>query len=436
MKGRLCLICETPFTIMDGVYICEEGHMGDFALEDEDVLNTGYKGARLQIERISEEKKHEIYQIQRIIISKIYFEVKKHFNFTSDNVFKIYLMYFNSNALDKHMITISVLRAIFYLSLRNHRESNGSILLVNEFTQILERIPLKKIIWDITKEYHDDPNFTQISSCLLYGVFNGVKKLDIILKKLVYLEYNGESTYDEIVNSDTNRAAKHREMMRSVVKRDINTLKMYLNAVADEFCAKKTEKFYENFEKFISCFDLKNMLIVPEDYIVIFIYAYFRCFPKEIDLEKAAKKICLKENMFKKLRRFILMWNNKPSDVCLDDEQLFGKDKTYILRNNFLQNLRNICCIYLDTTKISFLNSADAIMRFVNAYGEKLKMEALRMQFVINESHFHETYRELRVLKTNESTNKRKFGTKKNNEYRKLISKKVKSKAKKNKGLN
>ncbi|KAM0677186.1 hypothetical protein BDAP_002197 [Binucleata daphniae] len=285
-----CLICNTPYVLQDGVYICEEGHIFHHTQEVCDDY-TGFTGKAKKKEKQKDEKVPDFNHSLLLLFSKLYFEMKTILNIKHDMAFKVFLSCFTK---DKNMqYNFTFLFAILYHQKRAELENENKILLFDDFVKD----------FDFCFYQHKYTIFLEELKIRKHKKRRGVTmSSNEVTPHLVeyYIKFIGEETYKAKKPFYSTKIERPKNDLKKVfrlnIRRDNEMMSMYLEKILGVLHIKNNELLQKSFIRLCNFYCRDDRLFVPERFIYFFLFIYIKKHNVELDLYKIEVESCFVED--------------------------------------------------------------------------------------------------------------------------------------------
>lgn len=311
-----CDICYTPYTLHEGVYICEEGHIYE---HNEEVCDTyvGFTGRAKKQDKNTQTQEESMYHNILKIFTQLYIEMKEVLEIKDDLIFKIFLSYirYENNAYNEYF-TYHFLFAILYYQKRIEYESEGKALLYTEFV-IMFDVPLYNYKLHVIMKKREQAKQKVIQSTKFHH-------LEIqMFYCLHYLQFLGEYGYKEkklnVFYKEKDFDHECKRIMRMAVRRDQEMLDLYFNEVCKVLFLEISDDLQKSFNKFCNFYFTDERIFIPELIIYSFLFLYVR-----------NKKIDLHFELIESEHCYVEDYNDKFEREMNDYREIFADEKKYI----------------------------------------------------------------------------------------------------------
>lgn len=283
-----CAICSSQVSYVDGMFVCEEGHISGHSMEiseREGVLRSvSSRKKDFQSKKQLAKKTFEMKYGRIVVFTALFYESQKFFGLKTDLLLRLHVSLIKHKGreiLDDYKIVSPwALHALIYLTKRTELENEYTPLLASEYMRYIRFFPYKRHLSTISEKISEatlENSRMQIGRCTDY--------LSLMYKVLF--------TMNEIA-SCTDISTEQRNAFESLVllqKNDMKMFFMYLHRIADDFCVDTPPQLVFYFKKFVYSNNLEKRVFVPEIEVCLFLYEYLSRFNVQVDYRGAASKI-------------------------------------------------------------------------------------------------------------------------------------------------
>ncbi|KAM0685406.1 hypothetical protein COBT_003385 [Conglomerata obtusa] len=413
--GLKCDICHTPYSLHDGVYICEDGHIYQ---HNEEVCDTyvGFTGRAKKLEKSTQTHQESLYYKLLKTFTQLYIEMKRCIGIKEDLTFKIFLSYirYENNKVNDYF-TFHFLFSILYYQKRIECESEGNALLYSDFEKMFDVSLYNYKLHTISKEQKFEK--LQITQALKFHYLE-VKMFNCVQ----YLEFLGEQGYKErrfcyfIKEKDYDH--KNKRLMRMAVRKDQEMMDLYLKNICEILFLEISDDLQKSFTKSCNFYCTDERVFIPDLFIYAFLFLYVRNKKIDLNYELIESERCYIEDYNDGYEREM----NEYKEIITDKENYIRglNNRAIIVENKILfseyssvkRRLRKIFCFLM---KISG-NKFRMLIRYYRLFMDCCKEKHLYEKFMqydklygIKKTLVRVVRRELSEYERREAKNMKKY---------------------------
>ncbi|KCZ77925.1 hypothetical protein H311_01056 [Anncaliia algerae PRA109] len=278
---RICDLCESEINCIDGVYICEEGHVLSHTQEvveytAQNTTNTqNIRSRTLQKKKTDFAKcKYQPLYKKLLLLYSVFKESMEFFGLKNDKIFHLIASLIKSEGKkvknDYHLLKSEMFYVIVYFTKKHELEERNKILMINEYFEFMLEFPF----YSVLKMKAEILGITNKEMQRLF------KKQRIYFSNVLLLMHRLEDLKNEKLNNKQ-RLALNTIFNLNLI--DLKTAFAYLKVILNDFEHTKDSRLTFYFRKFVYFVFTEDKIIIPDLCISIFLSEYFIFFNIKFD---------------------------------------------------------------------------------------------------------------------------------------------------------
>lgn len=335
----ICKICESEVNCIDGVFVCEEGHVQSYTQEvieyatQPSGTTTQMRGASITLKK----SKRTIYTFHSsykkiLILYTIFQKSKPFFSINSDLFFSLFVSLFNyenKEVNDFGLIDKSTFFLLVYFTKKYESEKKNEIVLFNEFFHFMLEFPFEENLTKVCL------NFNKVKNEHLF------KKGKITFKDIYQLICKLNELEKENLTLEQRNALNK---IYTFCQTDMKTYFKYLKSTLSDFSSSKDSKLIFYFRKFVYYTDKITKIIIPDLFISIFLCEFFILFNYKLNYKRILNDFLERMNNLKKNFIYVKGENIK---ILTKDKFIKKIKKEFISRDSLI----DLVCYYCNIDK-------------------------------------------------------------------------------------
>ncbi|RVD93277.1 hypothetical protein TUBRATIS_001960 [Tubulinosema ratisbonensis] len=349
---NLCNLCESEIKCVNGVFVCEEGHVQTYTQEVTEYNNVMPTRSNALVRSARVIKRNDSTQISSLhdsykkilIFYFVYRQITPFFGLKSDlffNLFVSLLKYEKNEVKNSDLFERETLILLVYFAKKHELEEKNELIFFNEYYQFMLESPIFNISFKMT------------------SIFNNLKVSEIFQNKrrgTKYI-YRYLHTLNKLEKEDLNDQQRLAfDAIYNLTRIDMRIYLKYLKSILKLFEYKKESRLVFYFRKFVYFTDVVIKIYFPDLLVCIFLNEYFNLFDIKLNNKKILK------NFVKKL------YNSKKSFIFVRKEKkLFLNKKEYIKEvfkenKHLINDLTELVCFFYNISKEIYYELVDQFM--------------------------------------------------------------------------